>query len=256
MFVAHASQAVADEGPQVARHLDPDSVPGVKVEDSQNKHTGPNRDHNYGGVVATEKSSGSTTTTTMPHLTSDSSLEEFVNIVCANPDQYFADPTYIPACGDLTTTTPMDDTENRTRAEDYARHYLQIVGLDKPHPEISAKNGGICGVEHSLDLHMRMERLFEDNAAPYGTLTIHAYSKAIVDWGDGSTGTYAMSGGPFPNKSIAHSWSTRGTYDINVTATWSAAWSMGPYSGVLQGIPATGSINDFRVWEAQAMLIK
>lgn len=256
LLVPPVSPAFADDTPDVSRTSDLNNDPGVKVEHDQKK-PGDKRDHNFQGVVETEKSSGGTTTTTaLRQLTSDTSLDEFVSIVCDNPDQYFADPTYIPACGDLTTTTPTDDVANRTIAEDYVRHYLQIVGLDKPRPTISAQNGGICGVMHSLNLNMRMERLFEDDAAPFGTFNIHAYAKATVDWGDGSKGTYATSGGPYPNMSIAHSWTTRGSYDINVNSAWSASWSMGPYSGVLTGIPATGSINDFPVYEAQAMLIK
>jgi hypothetical protein len=256
VLLAIHSSAVYADGPGVGRDINQDSSPAVKVEDQQNR-PGSKRNSHYSGVVPKESSGGGGgAPTTIPQLRSDSTMDEFVNAVCANPDQYFDEPTYIPACGELTGAPPAADTDNRAQAEAYARHYLQIVGLDKPRLEISAKNGGICGVEHSLDLHMRMERVFEDGDAPYGTLNIHAYAKAVVDWGDGSHGMYFTSGGPFPNKSIAHAWTDRGYYNINATATWSAAWSMGPYSGVLAGIPATGSIDNFRVWEAQAMIIK
>jgi hypothetical protein len=255
-FIVDSTSAWAD-GPVVRRDGDSPDQPKVRVEDDQQSNK-PKRNGNYRGVVPTEKAgSGGGATTTVPQLRRDSSLEEFINAVCSNQGQYFEEPTYIPACGELPAAAPATDpANNRVQAEDYARHYLQIVGLDKPRPQISAQNGGICGVEHSLDLNMRMERAFEDGGAPYGTLNIHAYSIATVNWGDGLTGRYSTSGGPWPNKSIAHAWTDRGYYDINVAASWSAAWSMGPYSGVLTGIPASASINDFRVWEAQAMLVK
>ena len=255
MLVCADAFPVAADGPRIDRDFSEDR-PAIKVEDNQYTSK-PKRNSNYSGVVPTEKSGGGNTTTTLPQLRSDSTLDEFVNAVCSNPDQYFDQPTYIPACGELTAAPPADaPADNRAQAEDYARRYLQIVGLDKPRPQMSAQNGGICGVDHSLNLNMRMERVFEDAGAPYGTLSIHAYAVATVNWGDGSTGKYTTSGGPFPNKSIAHSWTTRGFYDINVNAAWSAAWSMGPYSGVLTGIPAAATINDFHVWEAQAMLVK
>jgi hypothetical protein len=73
--------------------------------------------------------------------------------------------------------------------------------------------------------------------------------------GDGTSNVYYTSGGDYPNKSISHSWTTAGTYDINVVADWTAQWSLGGTGGTVTGFRTTGSIPQFRVYEAQTMQI-
>lgn len=219
------------------------------------------RNEHYSGSVVKEKKSGkglvkpvATTTTLSPDM------QAFVDQVCTDPTQFFDQPTDIPACGNrgsVATPRPRglgQPSPERAEAERYVVDYLKLMALERPRPEISAKQGGICGVEHSLDLHMRTERIFEDSDAPYGTLDVHAYAAVKVNWGDGQSGTYYNGGAPWPKSQIVHAWQTRGYYDIDVNATWSASWSMGPYSGIIVGVPATGSIEDFRVWEIQAVI--
>jgi hypothetical protein len=124
---------------------------------------------------------------------------------------------------------------------------------------MSAPNGGICGAVHTLDLHMPVELQHKEVATQFGDLDLHIYGRVDIDWGDGTKNTYTTSGGPYPS-AIAHSWTTRGFYQIHAHANWIANYTLGPYngytySGVLSGIATDGTINDFRVWEAQAMLI-
>lgn len=231
--------------------------PGVRVEDHRNGggESKPRRDRRYGGVVNTEDAPVGTLPP-RPSLNSNSTLDEFVNYVCANQGTLFDQPTDVAACPDVVNPVAAPPAvNNRPQAEQYALDYVRRIGLDRPKPEISAKNGGICGVVHTLDLRMNVERIFRDATAPYGTLNLHAYAASTVDWGDGRKQTYYTSGGPFPNTAISHAWTDRGYYDIQVNTRWTVHWSMGPYNGVLAGIPSSAAINDFRVWEAQAFLI-
>lgn len=144
----------------------------------------------------------------------------------------------------------------------WVKAYFSQTRLPKPAPEISAPNGGICGVIHTVDLHMPTELMHRDTSTPFGTLSLHIYGRVMMNWGDGSRReVHTTGGGPYPYSAIKHSWTDRGFYDINAHADWIANYSLGPYngvtySGVLTGISTEGSINDFRVWEAQAMLIK
>lgn len=249
--VAHA------DGPEVERFHERYDTPGFEIRDHQfGAKRRPKRDSRYSGRVERETAPP---TKPAPTLRSDMSLDEYVKTICSNQDEFFEDVnTYIPACGPLSPAqqAQANPPQQQAAAEAYARDYLQRVVLDKPRPVISAQRGGICGVEHSLDLRMRTERIFQDASAPYGTLDIHAYAVNTVDWGDGTVNRYTTSGGPWPNMSISHFWTHRGVYNINVTSVWTAHWSMGPYSGVLSGLAASGSIDNFRVWEAQAMLVK
>jgi hypothetical protein len=137
--------------------------------------------------------------------------------------------------------------------------YFRRIDIPRPRPEISAKNGGICGVEHTIDMHMSPELRYRDSSTPFGTLTMNAYAKISVDWGDAKRDTYTTGGGPYPHSAIKHVWTVKGFYDIAATATWTANYSLGPYEGrfyqgTISGVTTTGAIDDFRVWDIQAVL--
>jgi hypothetical protein len=144
---------------------------------------------------------------------------------------------------------------------DWLKTYFSRTKLPTPTPEISAKDGGICGVVHTVDLHMPTELLHRDTT-PFGSLDLHIYGRVIMDWGDETRhDVYTTGGGPYPYSAISHYWTDRGFYNIKAHADWIANYRLGPYNGVsytgvLSGISTEGAINDFRVWEAQAMLIK
>jgi hypothetical protein len=152
--------------------------------------------------------------------------------------------------------TPTFGNDEPTPADARQRvvNYVRSMRLPKPRPEISAPNGGICGVVHTLDLHIDdVNPAFYDPTTDFGPMVVRFHGKFTVDWGDGTKNVYRTSGGPHPSV-IGHSWTDRGFYNITVTADWTAEWSLGGFSGVVGGFRTTGSIDQWRVWEAQAML--
>ncbi len=136
----------------------------------------------------------------------------------------------------------------------YAIDYFRSLPLPRPAPEISAKAGGITGATHSLDLRVPQQVVFTDPETPFGPLVVHAYATFVVAWGDGTTGTYTDAGAPYPRSDITHSWERRGTYDITVTARWTADWSYGDFSGSVRGVSTTGTIAEWPVIELQAVI--
>jgi hypothetical protein len=232
-------------------------APSVNVDDSINGTTpGGIRSGQYSGVIPTETYSPITpATTTTIVLSTHTTMDEFVRYVCANQDTLFDEPTYVPACDTELPPTNTPDTNDpaRKEAENYVLSYMRNLPLDKPTPQMSSPDG-VCGATHYVNLNMRTERVFIDPDAPHGTLHVHAYAATTMDWGDGVSSTYYSAGGPGINSDISHSWTTRGSYDITASSTWTVAWSIGPYNGVLQGIPSTTTINGWQVHEMQARI--
>lgn len=160
----------------------------------------------------------------------------------------------------LQRAVPLAGPQDEAAVIDWVKDYFRRTQLPNPQPQISAPNGGICGVIHTVDMHMPVEVLHQEASTPFGPMQLHLYGKVTVDWGDGTKDTYASGGGPFPNSAIKHFWTTRGFYNIEAQANWTASYTIGPYngytySGALSGVTTSGSIDNFRVWEAQAMLI-
>lgn len=155
-----------------------------------------------------------------------------------------------PAGGPAHKPTPQE------QAEAYALDYVRTLPMPRPQPEISAPNGGICGAVHSLDLHIPAALSYTDPDTPFGPLVVRISGSFRVDWGDGTSGTYTTSGAPWPRSEISHSWSTSSHYDLTITADWTANWTFGSWSGVLSGLRTTGSIPNWPVLEAQAVLIR
>lgn len=142
------------------------------------------------------------------------------------------------------------------RARAYAVDYVRSLAMPVPGPVISAPNGGICGAVHSLALGIEPRASFTDPDTPFGPLVVHVTGTFVVDWGDGSSGSYSTAGAPWPNTEISHSWAVSRHYDITVTATWTADWTFGGYSGVVAGLTTTGAIRNWPVMEAQAVLVR
>lgn len=154
-----------------------------------------------------------------------------------------------PTLNENTPPTP-DDARQRVLS------YVRSMKLPSPRPETSAPNGGICGVVHTLNLHIDdVNPAFYDPTTEFGPMVVRFHGKFTVDWGDGTKNVYRNAGGPYPYSVISHSWTDRGFYNIRVTADWTAEWSLGGFSGVVGGFQTTGAIEQWRVWEAQAMLI-
>jgi hypothetical protein len=154
----------------------------------------------------------------------------------------------------VATPTFGNDSPTPADARQRVVNYVRSMRLPSPRPEISAPYGGLCGVEHSLNLHIDdVNPAFYDPSTDFGPMVVRFHGKFTVDWGDGTKNVYRTSGGPHPSV-IAHMWTDRGFYNITVTADWTAEWSLGGFSGVVGGFRTTGSIDQWRVWEAQAML--
>ena len=220
----------------------------------------------YNGTVKTETFSGrgriagggavATTTTLSPEMI------DALNFVCNRNNAVFKEPTYVPACEQLAVPTPRPigngtpvatEADNEKIANDYVLAYLRLLPLGKATATMSSPDG-VCGAVHYTNLGFAPERIFEDPSAPSGTLRVHAYAKTVVDWGDNNTNTYYTSGKPGIDSEISHFWEDKGTYAITATTTWSAAWTLGPYSGVVTTTPVTTTTSPWRVVDLQAVI--
>ncbi|MEN3315695.1 MAG: hypothetical protein V7605_1929, partial [Acidimicrobiaceae bacterium] len=127
------------------------------------------------------------------------------------------------------------------------------VDLPKPQPYI-APGWAITGKPAYLETRGRLHQVFT-RSTPIGPLEIDSGATYSVDWGDGeTTGPYSVEGAPWPDGQITHTYINVGTYDVSVTETWGATWRLGPVSGQLGGQQTTGTLNDFRVEQIQAVV--
>ena len=137
-----------------------------------------------------------------------------------------------------------------------AAEYWRVAGEDllpRPAPRIAPGfmlAGKLAYLEAGTTLTVRYE-----HPTPIGTLVIEATSQVYVDWGDDSplAGPYDRVGGPWPDGTITHSWTTADRYDIRVTQRWSGRWSLAGESGDLAGLETTGVLEDFEVRQLQAV---
>jgi hypothetical protein len=93
-------------------------------------------------------------------------------------------------------------------------------------------------------------------ATPLGELVITATGTYTVDWGDRSPtgGPYTITGGPYPDGAITHTYDATGTVDIVVREDWTATWHIGDTRGALGGLHTTGQLPDFAVRQIQAVI--
>lgn len=149
---------------------------------------------------------------------------------------------------------PIEGPTPEQLAQQVAYEYFHKIDLPKPNPQMSAKKG-ICGAIHSLDLGIDDEMVYSIQT-PQGQLTMHVYGTVFVDWGDGRNNTYNSTGAPWPHSELTHYWEVSKFYDINTVVSWTADWSIGTIAkGTLGGAWTQGSINDWGVLEAQAVLV-
>lgn len=88
----------------------------------------------------------------------------------------------------------------------------------------------------------------------FGPLALDATSTISVDWGDGTvSGPYTTLGAPYPDGEITHTYAYSGEYDITLTQTWTATWVIGPDSGTLGPRSTTRTLEDFPVFEIEAV---
>ena len=139
---------------------------------------------------------------------------------------------------------------------DHASSYWRVVGKDllpKPSPRI-VPGYMLAGKLAYLESGSQPTARFQ-HPTPLGTLVIEAASHLYVDWDDGSglDGPHAGPGGPWPNGTITHYWTTARTYDVRVVQRWTARWTLGASTGTLDGLETEGVIDDFEVRQLQAV---
>jgi len=93
---------------------------------------------------------------------------------------------------------------------------------------------------------------------PLGLLTIVATGSYAVDWGDGTSptwaGPYSQEGEPYPSGNIAHTYDNTGLVTVTLDENWSAVWTIGRFGGVLPDLRTVATVPDFRVSQLQAVI--
>ena len=72
---------------------------------------------------------------------------------------------------------------------------------------------------------------------------VNLYSTLTWSFGDGSEITTLLRGGPFPNPSITHAYSTKGDKQVNLKVTWQGTWSVNGVTSPIVGNLITQSIS-------------
>ncbi len=93
---------------------------------------------------------------------------------------------------------------------------------------------------------------------PLGPLRIVATGSYLVNWGDGTSptwaGPYSQEGQPYPDGNIAHTYDNVGVVSVTLDEDWSAVWTLGPFHGVLPDLRTVATIPNFRVSQLQAVI--
>jgi len=127
------------------------------------------------------------------------------------------------------------------------------VQLPEPRPRI-APGHAITGLRAYLETGSATTHRFDPIRTVLGPLSISATSTYTVDWGDGTTtGPHETSGGAYPDGDITHVYQRTATVDVTVTQHWTAQWSLAGQSGTVTGLVSSGTIEDFRIREVQAV---
>jgi hypothetical protein len=141
-------------------------------------------------------------------------------------------------------------------AGSFAASYWIEVPLPEPEPYI-APGRAITGLLAYIETRGTTTHTFTEPNTPFGPLTIVATGKYYVDWGDGTkTGPHSREGEPWPDGQITHEYINIGAYDVVVTERWTARWSFGAESGLLEELRTVGRIDDFPVQQIQAVVLR
>lgn len=139
----------------------------------------------------------------------------------------------------------------QVQAQQLAENYFRRIQLPVPRPVMSAPSG-ITGAVHQMNMQIPATISLVEGGTAFGDLEVSARGRFVVDWGDGTTDSYLVTGASWPASPITHSWTKRGNYTVVVTAHWEANWRLGGFSGVVGNLTTTGSIPAFEVGEIQA----
>jgi hypothetical protein len=161
--------------------------------------------------------------------------------------------TYDGSCTPLPTVPGAPAPSPQQQAQTWVTNFFQRLPMPKPQPQMSSPNGVTGGV-HSLDLRIDDEVVYTANT-PQGPLTLHAFAKTYVNWGDGGWQTYNSTGAPYPNSTLKHTWNDKGVYTIRVVVSWTAQWQIGnQFSGTVGGVATTADIPNWDVHQIRAVI--
>jgi hypothetical protein len=144
-----------------------------------------------------------------------------------------------------------------TNPVDLAISFWRTIPLPVPRPQVPP-GYAITGLPAYLvtdgSLHPRP---YAENT-PLGPLTIVAAGSYLVNWGDGTSPTWAgpfgREGEPYPGGNIAHTYDRTGVVTVTLDENWSATWTIGPFHGELPDLRTAATIPNFRVSQLQAVI--
>jgi hypothetical protein len=135
--------------------------------------------------------------------------------------------------------------------------FWQTIPLPRPRPDIPP-GYAITGKPAYLVTDGSLHPAPYTEPTPLGVLTITAVGSYRVDWGDGTTptwaGPYDVEGVAWPNGIIEHTYDIAGTYDVTVEENWTATWRIGALHGVLGDLHTQGTIPGYKVEQLQAVI--
>lgn len=95
--------------------------------------------------------------------------------------------------------------------------------LDRPEPQI-VPGRMLTGLTSYLETGRPLEHTNAIDMLGL-TLEVRATATFMVDWGDGTvTGPHDTPGDPYPDGTVTHIYTDKGTYDVQVTDTWTMEW--------------------------------
>ncbi len=142
----------------------------------------------------------------------------------------------------------------RVVAQENAVSVMQEVPLPKPQSRMTAPSG-VCGVSHELEIGVPGSFSPPVTQTEMGALHLVAQPLVTVDWGDGSRDVLTPGKDGAIARTASHQWINRGTYTVTVTAEWTTHWSLAEFSGEIPSLRTTTALPEWRVVEAQAVLI-
>jgi hypothetical protein len=139
-------------------------------------------------------------------------------------------------------------------AEDYALGWWRQQVLPAPVPVLQPGEM-LVGWPAYLENNDPMTLMLREDGTPFGSLVVSARSTLAVDWGDGTiTGPFDFAGAPWPDGRITHVYQQHGTYDVEVTQTWTGSWRLGVARGTFPPLITRGRLDEFPVREVQAVI--
>jgi hypothetical protein len=154
--------------------------------------------------------------------------------------------------GDDYPACPGADEPDPTGAVRRAWASLELLPEHEPH---IAPGWALTGMPAYLEIGgPRTHETSVDLPAPFtGAAGISASASYTVDWGDGTVEDgIASTGGPYPDGDVVHTYADTDELEVQVTATWTGTWELGPASGPLPAIQLTRSV-PLEVRELQAV---